>query len=95
MDFWSLILNQKIQAAYAKKSGIIQEDIKVEMNNYILSYFMEKIVTKHGSEVKDYGIVQNIINYQYSETQVHFMRQLLGFFMCFFVPFLVQIFTQK
>ena len=44
IDFWSLILNQKIQAAYAKKSGIIHENIRVEMNDYIISYFMEKIV---------------------------------------------------
>lgn len=65
------------------------------MNNYIVSYFMEKIVSKCGTEVKDYRVVQSIIDYQYFETQVHFVRQLFGFFVFFFLPFLLQIFTER
>jgi hypothetical protein len=67
----------------------------VEMNDYIISYFMEKIVDKCGIEVKDQDVVKRVIDCQYFETQVHFMRQLLGFIICFFIPFLIQIFTER
>ena len=42
---------------------MIQENIRVEMNNYIISYFMERIVRMCGGEAKDFGVVKRIIDY--------------------------------
>ena len=69
--------------------------MKVEMNDYIISYFMEKIVQKCGIEVEEQGMVKKIIDCQYQDTQVHFLQQLLVFIICFFIPFLIQIFTER
>jgi hypothetical protein len=95
VDFCSLILNQKIQAAFAKKSGMVQKTTKVEMNDYIISFFMEKIVQKCGIEVEEQDMIKNIIDGQFIDTQANYMQQLLAFIACFLVPFLVQIFTEN
>ena len=42
--------------------------MKVEMNDYIISYFMEKIVQKCGIEVEEQGMVKKIIDCQYQDT---------------------------
>jgi hypothetical protein len=68
IDFWSLILHQKIQAANAKKQGTLQTDFKVEMNDYILSFFIEKIVLKCPEEIEEQDIIKKIIDCQFMLT---------------------------
>ena len=62
VDFWSLILKEKISAVSSLKQGHTTKLEKFEINDFVVSCFMERIVAFSSSKILEQPIIANIID---------------------------------